>query len=194
MQPRAILKRNGILDTAAFLFAEHGYRGTNMKLLAQEAQASTSTIYGYFDDKTDLLHQSIERRLEALEADLLERIADVDDPIQALLQGVVVLNESVAADPLLSKLLVYESRVADVQISRHAWRVLQRIDKHAISLVNRATRDGAMACDDPEALITTLRLALQGWLLNRARGQHQISQDRLTRLVRHLILGLVNDV
>lgn len=193
MQARSDLKRNDILDTAAFLFAERGYQGTNMKLLAQQAQASTSTIYSYFDDKTDLLHQSIERRLEALEADLLKRIADVEDPVQALLQGVVVLNESVSDDPLLSNLIVYESRVSDVKISTHARRVLKRIDAHAVSLVNRATRAGAMACDDPESLITTLRLALQGWLLNRARGESQISQARLTRLVRHLILGLVND-
>ena len=193
MHPRAILKRNDILDTAAFLFADRGYQATNMKLLAQQAQASTSTIYSYFTDKKDLLHQAIERRLEDLEIKLLARIANVQDPVQALLQGIVVLNETVTGDPLLCKLVVYESRVSDVQISRHARRVLQRIDKHAIALVKEATRAGAMDCDDPEALITTLRLSLQGWLLNRARGESQISEARLTRLVRHLMLGLVRD-
>ncbi len=193
MNVRTTLKRNEILDTASQLFARHGYQGTNMKLLAQEAQASTSTIYSYFQDKNDLLAQSIERRLEALEERHLARVREIDDPVEALLQGVSLLNEAIAEDPLLSSLLVYESRVADVRIRAHARRVLQRVDAHSVALVRQAIDQGIISFEDPEALVTTFRLAFQGWLLNQLHGENQLSQAQLTLAIKRLILELIND-
>jgi AcrR family transcriptional regulator len=193
MRHRTALKRNEILDTASQLFARHGYQGTNMKLLAKEAQASTSTIYSYFQDKTDLLAQSIERRLDALESRHLARVAEIEDPVEALLGGVSLLNAAVAEDPLLSSLLIYESRVADVRISTHARRVLQRIDDHSVALVRKAIDQGVIEFDDPESLVTVFRLAFQGWLLNQAHGERQLDQEQLTLAVKRLILELIKD-
>ena len=193
MNHRTAMKRNEILDTASALFARHGYQGTNMKLLAKEAQASTSTIYAYFQDKTDLLSQSVERRLEALESRHLARLQEIHDPVEALLQGVSLLNESVAEDPLLASLLVYESRVADVRLSSHARRVMQRIDEHNVALVRKAIDQGVIAYEDPEALVTIFRLAFQGWLLNQLHGERRLNQEQLTRAVKRLILELIND-
>ena len=193
MGNRTALKRNDILDTAATLFAQRGYQGTNMKLLASEAQASTSTIYSYFEDKVDLLNQSIEHRLERLEAELLELQRGIDDPVDALLRGVTLLNTSVAADPLLSGLLVYDAHVADVRLSTHASRVIQRIDEHCVGLVQEAVRQGVIDFDEPKLLVKTLRLAFQGWLLNRSRGGNDLTEAQLTRTVKRLILGLIRD-
>ncbi len=193
MNRRTALKRNEILDTASQLFARNGYQGTNMKLLAQEAQASTSTIYSYFEDKTDLLSQAIEHRLETLEHRHLTRIQEIEDPVEALLQGVSLLNEGVAEDPLLSSLLVYESRVADVRLSAHARRVLQRVDEHSVVLIRKAIDQGVINFEDPEALVTVLRLAFQGWLLNQRHGEKQIDQAQLTLTIKRLILELIND-
>jgi len=193
VQVRTELKRKDILDSAALLFSEHGYQGTSMKQLALEANASTSTIYSYFSDKTDLLSQSIERRVEVLEEVFLARMAGIDDPIEALLRGLTTLNETVAQDPLLSRLIVYESRVSDAGVSIYTKRVLKRIDGHGIKLVENANTRGTMECDDPEALIIAIRMAFQGWLLGEARGEKQISEARLTRTVKHIILGFVND-
>ena len=119
MNHRTTIKRNEILDTASQLFARHGYQGTNMKLLAKEAQASTSTIYSYFRDKTDLLSQSIERRLQALEKRHLARLQEIEDPVEALLQGIGLLNEAIAEDPLLASLMVYDAHVSDLRIRTH---------------------------------------------------------------------------
>ena len=193
MNHRTATKRNDILDTASQLFARHGYQGTNMKLLAREAQASTSTIYAYFRDKNDLLYQTIERRLEALESRHLARIREIEDPIEALLQGVGMLNEAVAEDPLLSGLLVYDPCVADVRISTHAQRVVKRVDEHSVALFQEAIRRGIVAFDDPQALVAVLRSAFQGWLLNRMHGEHHLTQAQLTRTVKRLVLALIND-
>lgn len=193
MNHRNTAKRNDILDTASQLFARHGYQGTNMKLLAKEAQASTSTIYSYFQDKTDLLSQSIERRLEALECKQLARLGGIEDPVEALLQGISLLNDAVAGDPLLSSLLIYDSRVADVRMTSHVRRVMQRIDAHSVTLVRKAIDQGVISFEDPEAVVSIFRLAFQGWLLNQLHGENQLSQAQLTLAVKRLILELIND-
>lgn len=193
MNPRTTAKRNEILDTASQLFARHGFQGTNMKLLAREAQASTSTIYAYFEDKNDLLHQSIERRMEELESRHLTRIREIDDPVEAVLQGIGLLNESIAEDPLLSSLLIYDARVADVRLRAHARRVVQRVDEHSVALFREAIARGILDFDDPEALVVVFRLAFQGWLMNRAQGEPGLSQEQLTRTLKRLILELIHD-
>ena len=104
-----------------------------------------------------------------------------------------LLNAAVAEDPLLSSLLVYDARVADVRISAHARRVLQRIDDHSVALIRDAIGQGIVAFDDPEALVAVFRLAFQGWLLNRVHGESQLSQEQLTLAVKRLILELIHD-
>lgn len=193
MNQRTTLKRNEILDTASQLFARYGYQRTNMKLLAQEAQASTSTIYSYFQDKNDLLSQSVERRLENLERWYLSRLQEIEDPVEALLQGVGLINEAIANDPLLSSLLVYDAQVADVRLSAHAKRVGQRVDDHHVALIRNAIEQGILTFDDPEALVGVFRLAFQGWLLNHAHRDEQIPLEALTRTVKRLLLELIND-
>lgn len=193
MNSRTAAKRREILDTASQLFARHGYQGTNMKLLAKEAQASTSTIYSYFRDKTDLLSQCIERRLEALESRHQARLDEIEDPLEALLQGIHLLNKTVSEDPLLSSLMVYDAYVSDLRIRSHVRRVLQRVDKHNVALVRRAMDQGVITFEDPQALVTIFRLSFQGWLLNRQNGESQLSQEELTLTVKRLILELIND-
>lgn len=193
MNRRSTVKRNEILDTASQLFARHGYQGTNMKLLATEAQASTSTIYSYFQDKTDLLSQSIERRLQALESQHLARLQEIEEPVEALLQGIGLLNEAIAEDPLLSSLMVYDAHVSDLRIRSHVRRVVQRIDEHNVKLVRRAIDQGVINFEDPHALVTLFRMTFQGWLLNRHHGENQLSQEQMTLAVKRLILELIND-
>ena len=193
MNRRALMKRNDILDAASQLFALHGYQGTNMKLLAREAQASTSTIYSYFQDKTDLLKQSIERRLDALESRYLAQIEEIEDPIEALLHGLGLLNSAVAEDSLLSSLVIYQPHVADTRLRAHARRVIQRIDGHSVALIRKGIDQGFIECDDPQALVCVFRLAFQGWLLNREQGEPQLSQQQLTLAVKRLILEMIKD-
>jgi AcrR family transcriptional regulator len=50
-----------ILETAAALFAEHGYHRTTTKDIAQAADVSEGTLYNYFTNKNDLLFSILER-------------------------------------------------------------------------------------------------------------------------------------
>ena len=47
--------RRRILDAARLLFARHGYQGTTMDLLAEEAGVAIQTLYGAFGSKHNLV-------------------------------------------------------------------------------------------------------------------------------------------
>ena len=54
-QERSIEKKNRIIDAGYQLFSEVGYYGTNTAEIAKRANVSTGIVYGYFQDKRDIL-------------------------------------------------------------------------------------------------------------------------------------------
>ena len=54
-QERSIEKKNRIIEAGYQLFSEVGYYGTNTAEIAKKAGVSTGIVYGYFQDKRDIL-------------------------------------------------------------------------------------------------------------------------------------------
>ena len=54
-QERSIEKKNRIIEAGYELFSEVGYYGTNTAEIAKRAGVSTGIVYGYFQDKRDIL-------------------------------------------------------------------------------------------------------------------------------------------
>ena len=64
------MKRN-ILDIAADLFAERGFRGATIRDICAFAKCSIGTIYDHFSNKMDLYRQAFRHRVHAMEPELL---------------------------------------------------------------------------------------------------------------------------
>ena len=54
-QERAIEKKKKIIDAGYKLFSEQGYFGCTTPEIAKMAGVSTGIVYGYFNDKHDIL-------------------------------------------------------------------------------------------------------------------------------------------
>ena len=59
-QERSIEKKNRIIEAGYQLFSEVGYYGTNTAEIAKCAGVSTGIVYGYFQDKRDILISVLE--------------------------------------------------------------------------------------------------------------------------------------
>jgi TetR/AcrR family fatty acid metabolism transcriptional regulator len=98
-------KRRRILDAAVALFAEQGYRRTNVDEIARAAGVAKGTVYLYFKTKGDLVYSAI-----ALEKKQhLERLRDAFDPrvppqkrLHRMIAGALTM---VADMPVTSRLL-----------------------------------------------------------------------------------------
>jgi AcrR family transcriptional regulator len=64
-------KREAILDAALALFAERGFHGTAVPLVAEKAKVGAGTIYRYFPSKEALVNELFQRHKGALGQALL---------------------------------------------------------------------------------------------------------------------------
>ena len=59
VQQRSIETKRKIISAGYFLFAKNGFFKTNTAQIAKQAQVSTGIVYGYFQDKKDILKEVI---------------------------------------------------------------------------------------------------------------------------------------
>ena len=71
-------KRGAILKGAAKLFAERGYSGASVKMIADACGMSKALLYHYYTDKEELLFDILETHLEGL-VSVVEGAAEEDE-------------------------------------------------------------------------------------------------------------------
>src|SRR4051794_29220948 len=59
-------RREEILDTAAVVFARHGYPNTDVQFVADELGLAKGTIYRYFPSKQELFLAAVDRGVRLL--------------------------------------------------------------------------------------------------------------------------------
>ena len=79
--------RQEIMDAAREMFVAEGYQNVSMRKIADKIGYSATTIYLYFKDKNDLLHQICEQTFARLAANIkaIHRLSD--NPLEKLRSG-----------------------------------------------------------------------------------------------------------
>lgn len=80
-QLRSIEKKNKIIEAGYRLFSEVGYYGTNTAEIAKKAGVSTGIVYGYFQDKRDILISVLDIYVKKAFEPLFEIIDSLSYPI-----------------------------------------------------------------------------------------------------------------
>lgn len=79
--------RQEIMDAARELFVAEGYASVSMRKIADKINYSPTTIYLYFKDKTDLLHQICEQTFARLAQNIKAIQQLSDNPLEKLRSG-----------------------------------------------------------------------------------------------------------
>lgn len=80
-QERAIEKKKRIIEAGYLLFSEVGYYGTNTAEIAKKAGVSTGIVYGYFQDKRDILICALELYINKVFDPLLKLFDKLSAPV-----------------------------------------------------------------------------------------------------------------
>ena len=80
-QERSIEKKNRIIEAGYQLFSEVGYYGTNTAEIAKRAGVSTGIVYGYFQDKRDILICVLEVYINKVFEPFLKLFDKISTPI-----------------------------------------------------------------------------------------------------------------
>lgn len=80
-QERSIDKKNRIIEAGYKLFCEVGYYGTNTAEIAKRAGVSTGIVYGYFQDKRDILISVLSIYIEKVFEPILTLFQNLSAPV-----------------------------------------------------------------------------------------------------------------
>ena len=80
-QERSIEKKNRIIEAGYQLFSEVGYYGTNTAEIAKRAGVSTGIVYGYFQDKRDILISVLEIYINKVFDPILKMFDKLNAPV-----------------------------------------------------------------------------------------------------------------
>ena len=95
-QRRSIDKKERIIKAAYELFSEKGYYSTVTPDIAKRAGVSTGIVYGYFEDKRDILFYVLKIYINETASPIMEYINSLSAGITVaeLMENVIALSES----------------------------------------------------------------------------------------------------
>ena len=171
-------QRDRILDAAQRCFAERGFHGASMAMIADTAQMSAGLIYHYFAGKSELIHGIVSRQVELLADDFEDMESCTRDPVDAIVENygdsVAIAGDPEAPschiDPTLVLEIVAESG-RDPVIAEALGLLDQRIDGGLGSWLARPVAEGGHGTP-PELLparILILRALLDGLKMRQVR-------------------------
>lgn len=101
-------RREQILDVAAGVFASHGYRGTDVQLVADETGVGKGTVYRYFPSKRDLFLATVDRGMRRLKAAIDVATGDTEDGLDRMTGAVMAYLAFFDANPEIVELFIQE--------------------------------------------------------------------------------------
>jgi AcrR family transcriptional regulator len=101
-------KQHRILDAATKVFAEQGFRNTDVEVIAAHAGVGKGTVYRYFGNKQDLFRATANWGMARLETSTFAAIEGIDDPAEVIRVGGRAYVQFFQEHPELVEILIQE--------------------------------------------------------------------------------------
>src|SRR5262249_3213301 len=105
---RAERRREAILDTAALVFARHGYPNTDVQYVADALGLAKGTIYRYFPSKQELFLAAVDRGVRRLWEAVDAAFVEGADPLEQVAACVRAYLRYFQEHPQLVELMMQE--------------------------------------------------------------------------------------
>ena len=186
--------REAILQAAVRLFGEKGYDGTSIEDLAREAGVGKGTVYGYFQDKSEIFLAFCEEEIDYV----FSVLAAGTDPDAPLLEQMMALfltqfrfvTENREFGRHLIREMAFPRAVASAGSREMDARYLGEIG----NILERAQKRGELR-EDCDRFLATVHFyalyltALSGWYTGYVRTMEEVEAS-LRELFRQALEGL----
>lgn len=178
-----MIRHREILSAATGLFAEHGYSGTTMQMIADAAEFSVGYLYKHFPGKNELLEQIVVREMDEFHA-MRSRVRRefAGRPLDMIRESLDETSRFLKRHAALTAFLFMESNTVLEKIQRrmHEYR------QEDIEILQEAMDLGELAQGDASLLAATLDGVVWGLIrVMTETGQVEMYED---------IPGLVEDL
>jgi TetR/AcrR family transcriptional repressor of mexJK operon len=150
-RPRDPERLRRVLEAAAKQFTEQGFERTSVESVAQASGVSKMTVYSYFPSKEALFEACIEDRCTGVYDLFLDEQLDPHDPAGALRQVATLFLALMRADQVLAMhRMMFASAGIHPEMCQAFYEQGPRgLVEHFARYLAEATRQGALAIDDP---------------------------------------------
>ena len=179
-----------ILDEALTLFAERGYNGTGVDLIAERVGIKGPSLYKHFKSKEDILNTLIDaaevRYDESFGSE--EHIGSIPENREDFIRMAMDKIAFTIRDPMIRKIRIFlvqeqfrSERLAEIT-TRHQ---LDGIQKMYVKILEGMIQKGTIKKDDPEMLAMELTAPV-ALLIAKADRQPRCEKEIMGGIEKHL--------
>ncbi len=172
-----LARREEILEAAKSVFADKGFDGATVDEIAEKADLSKGSIYGYFANKEDLFISLMESEIDRLFEVVEKSLGDLEHPIETIEN--LIKETLVYFDQNRAFLRIFTPERAGLTRERHPeliQRVIPKIQgpiRLTATCLKRGIERGLIKKVDPmrasRLLFGTIRASVVTWLIEGQR-------------------------
>jgi AcrR family transcriptional regulator len=185
-------KRMGILSRSARLFAQHGYTGTSITMIAEACGVSKALMYHYYGSKDDVLFDVLADHLKHLVA-VVESAggASADARERLTLVSAALLEAYRGADA------EHQVQISSLRLLPPAQQeTLKEMERRLVTIVSRAIADALPSVAGKHDLLKPLTMSLFGmlnWHYLWFREGKGMTREAYARMATGLVLAGAGD-
>jgi AcrR family transcriptional regulator len=181
-------KRQGILSRSATLFAEHGFTGTSITMIAEACGVSKALMYHYYSSKDAVLFDLLEDHLQNLVSVVEAAAQSVDDGKDRLFAISAALLEAYrGADA------EHQVQISSLKLLPQAEQeTLKELERKLVAIVSEAIAAAIPHVAKKRHLLKPLTMSLFGmlnWHYLWFRDGKGITREKYARMVTGLIVA-----
>jgi AcrR family transcriptional regulator len=185
-------KRQGILSRSAALFAEHGYTGTSITMIAEACGVSKALMYHYYSSKDAVLFDLLQDHLQNLVAVVESAARSAGKPEEKLFAISVALLEAYrGADA------EHQVQISSLKLLPQAEQeILKEMERRLVVIVSDAIAAAIPSAAKKRHLLKPLTMSLFGmlnWHYLWFRDGKGITREKYAKMVTALILAGADD-
>ena len=186
--------KNSILDAALVMFAERGYKGTNLRDLAGALNLSKSALYKHYDSKEDIWNALLDKMeaYYALRFGSMDNLPKPPDSWEEFVQTVMGMIRFTVYDPqiILTRKLLLTEQFHDARVRKLATKHFLEGTANIYGKVFEGMMEkGLMKKGDPAMLAFSFTAPISALvhLCDREPDRQEEAFVRMEAFVRHFI-------
>jgi TetR/AcrR family transcriptional regulator, repressor of fatR-cypB operon len=184
-------KSEKIKEVSIKLFAERGFDGTNIPLIAANASVSTGTIYRYFESKENLLNIIMQEEMESLKSALKDNLSE-DKEIGTQIKNLIHMLLSYSESNFYSIILI-NSHNASLHIDDNTKAVHYELINFISSITEVGHKKGEITKGLPTEIIVQLIFgAIVEITKGCNNGENPLSDELKSLIVEGLWKAIIN--
>lgn len=184
---------NRILDESVRLFLEQGYRSTSIQEIAAAAGYTKGAVYFYFDSKSGLLSQVLDRVqelvVEPTAAAVEAAMGDAQREMVAFLHSQAGVGRANADYMLLAILISIELESDDAIVGGRVRAMMDQLSKMLVGIIERGQHQGVFRTDAVSHELASLVMAINtGCFIEWRRRLEATPGEDFVRIMRKAVL------